>query len=629
MNAHRSRSRGEKGRITLAGLLAAVVLGSIFVMLVSALPGGSTPVQAVGEVCGPEGQGGNWDDKIPPEGGGDDDVTGDVWVITDANPIDAICIKAGSDWNDDDADPNNDGYLGPITSDGQYECYDVDGMGTTTVTLTRLQTGSDCAGFSHVEVWYGEVEPNVGVEKTNNTEGTVAVGGSFNWIITVTVSNGPTTAVATITDTIPTAFTAGAPVAADPPFDCSATVGNSISCTLDSGTVNGSYIITVPVTAPDGDPDTECTEYNNTANVSGGGGTNTPSSDSDSVTVTDCEDPNVGIAKTNDTEGTVAVGGSFNWIITVTVSNGPTTAVATITDTIPTAFLAGAPVAADPPFDCSATVNNSISCTLDSGTANGSYTVTVPVTAPDGTPTSECTEYNNTANVTGGGGTNTPSSDSDSVDVTGCTTELDLDSSASASVIDLGESVSDTAFLSGNQGPVEGTVTFFVCGPENSEPDCSTGGTQVSIETLEEADNGQVTSDPFTPDEPGFYCFRFEFSPAVESEYDPASHTNQTTECFEVVEDEEPPPDDDEEPEEPSDPGTPQATNEQFPQPGGIFIPPAPVAEVAGVQLPARLPATGSGPMDGAADMTFRLAGLAMALLGLSGLVALKARRES
>jgi hypothetical protein len=49
----------------------------------------------------------------------------------------------------------------------------------------------------------------------------------------------------------------------------------------------------------------------------------------------------------------------------------------------------------------------------------------VPVTAPDGDPTDECQEYSNTANVSGGGGTNTTASAEDMVTVTSCTEPTD------------------------------------------------------------------------------------------------------------------------------------------------------------------------------------------------------------
>jgi hypothetical protein len=145
-------------------------------------------------------------------------------------------------------------------------------------------------------------DPDVSIAKTNDTSDSVAVGGSFNWTLTLTVTNGPTTAVANVTDTIPAAFSVGT-VTSDAELDCSASSGNSIDCDLASGTADGTYVVTVPVTAPDGSPSTECTLYTNTGEVSGGGGTNTTASDDDSVTVV-CEPELASISIAKNVPGT-------------------------------------------------------------------------------------------------------------------------------------------------------------------------------------------------------------------------------------------------------------------------------------------------------------------------------------
>ncbi|MCI0345696.1 MAG: DUF11 domain-containing protein, partial [Chloroflexi bacterium] len=43
------------------------------------------------------------------------------------------------------------------------------------------------------------------------------------------------------------------------------------------------------------------------------------------------------------------------------------------------------------------------------------------------------------------------------------------------------------------------------------------------------------TSNAMSPDVPGWYCFRAEYTPAAGSKYLATSHTNSTTECFEVI----------------------------------------------------------------------------------------------
>ncbi|HEV8546055.1 MAG TPA: DUF11 domain-containing protein, partial [Candidatus Limnocylindrales bacterium] len=112
-----------------------------------------------------------------------------------------------------------------------------------------------------------------------------------------------------------------------------------------------------------------------------------------------------------------------------------------------------------------------------------------------------------------------------------------IETQVSDASVDFGGSVTDTATLSGENGPVTGTVEFFLCGPSASAPDCSTGGTQVggAVDIV----NGEATSDAYTVGttaaDAGTYCFRVEYTPDASSEYLAASHTNQTTECFEVL----------------------------------------------------------------------------------------------
>jgi uncharacterized repeat protein (TIGR01451 family) len=98
--------------------------------------------------------------------------------------------------------------------------------------------------------------------------------------------------------------------------------------------------------------------------------------------------------------------------------------------------------------------------------------------------------------------------------------------------ITIGQSVTDTATVTGSKGTATGTIEFFVCGPSGSAPDCSTGGTKVGVtKTLS---SGSATSDAFTPSAVGSYCFRAEYTPATGSKYLAASHTNTTSECFVV-----------------------------------------------------------------------------------------------
>ena len=103
---------------------------------------------------------------------------------------------------------------------------------------------------------------------------------------------------------------------------------------------------------------------------------------------------------------------------------------------------------------------------------------------------------------------------------------------ASFGQITIGQSVTDTATLSGSNGAVTGTVKFFVCGPALSNPDCTSGGTQVGTAVTITA--GQAVSDPYTPAAVGHYCFRGEYTPDAFAPYSPSNHTDKTLECFTV-----------------------------------------------------------------------------------------------
>jgi uncharacterized repeat protein (TIGR01451 family) len=109
---------------------------------------------------------------------------------------------------------------------------------------------------------------------------------------------------------------------------------------------------------------------------------------------------------------------------------------------------------------------------------------------------------------------------------------------ASESSIQLGGSVTDTATLTGNDGPASGAVRFFVCGPNGSATACASGGTQVggAVTVTTSPGGGTATSAAFTPTATGWYCFRAVYTPDDASQYLEGSHTNATTECFRVVE---------------------------------------------------------------------------------------------
>lgn len=100
-----------------------------------------------------------------------------------------------------------------------------------------------------------------------------------------------------------------------------------------------------------------------------------------------------------------------------------------------------------------------------------------------------------------------------------------------------GTSVHDTINLTnGGAPPPQGTVTFFLCQPAQVSGTGCAGGTQVGVaKTLV---GGLASSDPTSStNSSGKYCWRTVFTPApgFEGIYTPGSHTNATTECFNVV----------------------------------------------------------------------------------------------
>lgn len=116
-----------------------------------------------------------------------------------------------------------------------------------------------------------------------------------------------------------------------------------------------------------------------------------------------------------------------------------------------------------------------------------------------------------------------------------------LTTQVSASTVDFGGTVTDTATLSGNDGPASGTVTFFVCKPsELTGGECPSGGTQVgsAVNVTTSANGGTATSSAYTVGltaaDAGKYCWRAVYTPDAASQYLTATHTNSTTECFTV-----------------------------------------------------------------------------------------------
>ena len=77
-------------------------------------------------------------------------TTGDPVATYDAgdgNTVDGVCIKSGANMFDGNKHSS-------VLTDGLYEdgCFDVYGVGTQVVTVTRLGSGSNCQAISHIDL---------------------------------------------------------------------------------------------------------------------------------------------------------------------------------------------------------------------------------------------------------------------------------------------------------------------------------------------------------------------------------------------------------------------------------------------------------------------------------------------
>jgi len=117
-----------------------------------------------------------------------------------------------------------------------------------------------------------------------------------------------------------------------------------------------------------------------------------------------------------------------------------------------------------------------------------------------------------------------------------------LTTAASSSSVNPGVDVTDTATVTGSspaQTPT-GNVTFFLCSNVAAGADCATGGTQVGSAVALSGAGAVATATSAAvntaanPLSPGRYCFRAEW-PGDSNYVGALSHSNSTTECFDVV----------------------------------------------------------------------------------------------
>jgi hypothetical protein len=120
---------------------------------------------------------------------------------------------------------------------------------TSTTGDASAEVGYLFPGQTVVVCFYNERFGNVVVDKQAPATA-VAPGTTFNWVISVSVANGPTSSLLTLTDTLPAGFTYGTPTVTSP-LSCTLTAG-VLTCTLPANTGIGTYTVTIPATAPTG-----------------------------------------------------------------------------------------------------------------------------------------------------------------------------------------------------------------------------------------------------------------------------------------------------------------------------------------------------------------------------------------
>ena len=170
--------------------------------------------------------------------------------------VTGVCIKAGA------------GHSDLITADGIYEngCYEVEGIGTQTVTVTRLIAGPDCPGISHLDVRTEAANPDLEITKSADAE-SVNAGDQITYTITVDNNGNATATNVEITDDLDDSLTVdSATFAVDDGADTDCTVGadNTISCAVGDLAAGSQAVATVVVTTSA----ESCDEVRNVSSVS-------------------------------------------------------------------------------------------------------------------------------------------------------------------------------------------------------------------------------------------------------------------------------------------------------------------------------------------------------------------------
>ena len=274
--------------------------------------------------------------------------------------------------------------------------------GTTPVTNTATVSGGGEAGCPAAvrcasTVVTPVVTPPVGapvlrITKEASTT-TATLGVPFNFVLTVTnEGTAPTTAAVTVSDEVPAELALGTL-----PPGCTA-VAQSVTCTVAAGLAAGAQaVFAIPVT-----PTIATPSIVNTVTVSGGGDAGCPAATrcTSSAFVTSSDvlppgSPHIRLAKTASPP-TFTPGQPASFTLTVTNDGpGPTTAPATVTDTLP----AGVTLASVP-AGCMA-LGQVVTCTVAPGLAVGaSVSFVLPVALAESLTSGT---IRNQAAVSGGG----------------------------------------------------------------------------------------------------------------------------------------------------------------------------------------------------------------------------------
>ncbi|WP_212742574.1 hypothetical protein, partial [Rudaea sp. 3F27F6] len=257
------------------------------------------------------------------------------------------------------------------------------------------------------------IAPKVTATKTASANPLLVGVSGQNYTIAVTIANGPTTAPITIADTLPTGITlSGVPTmspSAASLTGCPTSGGNLTGCTMATGLANGTYTITVPINVAS--TAVGASGGTNKANLGGGGDPNCTAAATNEVcdpstpTTVVGNPPKVTATKTASANPLLVGVSGQSYAIAVTIANGPTTAAITIADTLPTGItLSGTPTmspSAASLTGCPTSGGNLTGCTIATGLANGTYTITVPINVAAAAV--GASGGNNTANLSGGG----------------------------------------------------------------------------------------------------------------------------------------------------------------------------------------------------------------------------------